>query len=500
MVLITSKSKSAKLLRTAFEVNESESKEKKLRKAVAALQRKARREKVKESLLNRVQQKPKEAESHSKVKVIFPATRWNALHSKSVELLKQHMNTSDYFESSDSSSNVNKKIMIRNVKPHSRIHSNKNKKRIKCHVIISSPKDLTVGRHESPVPTTTTVFESHVSSTSAQLLKEMEQDGNNDEMDDIELSLDPNVSVEHELSENDDSSIPSQILKELGEINLSIEDLNPIEFPIEDRSSPTTSQITRIKQEEADSNETVKSQLYPEATNENEKIEDFSSISNSSSLLKRDNSDTSVDETSESTGLELYERTNSYKCSPCNNKWFASSIDFIQHSKDIHSISFYSVVDPDLPPPKFTNEKYVCLRCEVVQFTEKKNYARHAKKYHSLVIRKDEEEPYNDPHNHCTACCPVYQAQRQIKIANHHISCEATYRETANYHLHLYKEHGIMNPINPGKSKPNTSIKPDEYDPNFYCCSCEKKFQTQKSYRAHLRKAHKIYQSMPYQR
>lgn len=70
-------------------------------------------------------------------------------------------------------------------------------------------------------------------------------------------------------------------------------------------------------------------------------------------------------------------------------------------------------------------------------------------------------------------------------------SCNWTHTTGTSFCSHLVKVHKMVLP-QVQRTKFNTNILPDVNDPNFFCVSCQVKYKTHRSYRVHLRNAHKM--------
>jgi uncharacterized C2H2 Zn-finger protein len=84
----------------------------------------------------------------------------------------------------------------------------------------------------------------------------------------------------------------------------------------------------------------------------------------------------------------------------------------------------------------------------------------------------------------------VFEVEPDVDDSNNYCRSKRLYRH------HLTRVHRMI--LKPLVSKlaawreSDPNIIPDQDDPNFYCCVCERNFNTRKNFRRHLQREHKM--------
>ncbi|KAL0141735.1 hypothetical protein V8B55DRAFT_1562300 [Mucor lusitanicus] len=181
-----------------------------------------------------------------------------------------------------------------------------------------------------------------------------------------------------------------------------------------------------------------------------------------------------------------------YKCDMCNQRMPNRKL-VLEHRLSIHNIkrrisrTIGNInVEPDIHDPNF-----YCKSCEQ-GYTNRSRFRHHLRRTHFLVLEKlpNYKVPLkgilpdpDDPKLYCKAC-------------------NYTYKRKSGYKAHCRYIHGVKS-FKSANQKSNTSSNmidnylPDADDPNFYCCSCNKKFGRKNSFREHLKEKHSIFHSAP---
>lgn len=175
-------------------------------------------------------------------------------------------------------------------------------------------------------------------------------------------------------------------------------------------------------------------------------------------------------------------------CAGCE-RTFCDKWGYRSHLEAIHNLALRggqrtNKRDGILPDEDDTNG--YCRQCNKT-LESLRSYRNHLRKIHGMILKPrgrallainaNVKPDENNPDNYCTVC-------------------KKQYREKRGYRAHLATMHK-MELKNQKHRKAlvvteESVIKPDPDDPNFYCCLCEKKYQSRSKYRSHLSKSHKM--------
>ena len=158
---------------------------------------------------------------------------------------------------------------------------------------------------------------------------------------------------------------------------------------------------------------------------------------------------------------------NSFYCSGCN-KHIEDHTSYMRHIKATHSKKH--IKHFNLKPDFYDPNKY-CKSCERT-YKSKTLYRLHLKKTHLI------DAPCKKP--------KTVIAKQKSNINGFYCSgCNKHIENQTSYTKHIITKH-------PKKRIKHFNLKPDFYDPNKYCKSCERTYKTKALYRLHLKNTHKL--------
>ncbi|KAG2207179.1 hypothetical protein INT47_012232 [Mucor saturninus] len=171
-----------------------------------------------------------------------------------------------------------------------------------------------------------------------------------------------------------------------------------------------------------------------------------------------------------------------------------------------------SPVKPDQDDPNF----YCCL-CEK-NYESRPKYRTHLSKSHKMVLRplnssqqKNNTIPNkDDPNFYCIACEKYYASRASYrkhvakahKIRQHSPaqqetqapgpSCRRDISQSSLQDEHVCQGNKPRVLYHTVKAEDLTNVKPDEDDPNFYCCLCQKNSPDKRTFNKHLKVVHNM--------
>ncbi|KAL0141710.1 hypothetical protein V8B55DRAFT_1562277 [Mucor lusitanicus] len=256
----------------------------------------------------------------------------------------------------------------------------------------------------------------------------------------------------------------------------------------------TTRVISNIKQEDC--------KPIPNATEKSTSI--LASDASSYDLIIKQEDTKDGKALLEQHGGELGTKECLYQCDMCSQR-MPNRTSVLEHRFSVHNIkrkisrTIKDInVEPDIHDPNF-----YCKSCEQ-GYTNNSRFRHHLKRTHFLALKKlpTYKVPLkgifpdpDDPKLYCKACNHTY-AMTSFKSANQKSNtssnmmntycqaCDKRFSSTPTYHRTVAQQ------------KQNDTV-PDADDPNFYCCSCNKKLGNKRCFREHLIRKHSIFPSAP---
>ncbi|KAG2202234.1 hypothetical protein INT47_002153 [Mucor saturninus] len=226
-----------------------------------------------------------------------------------------------------------------------------------------------------------------------------------------------------------------------------------------------------------------------------------------------------------------------YNCCVCQ-KNYSDKYNYRRHLRTCHKMDLkplkpFNVKHPHITPDENDPNSY-CAACEKT-FCDKWGYRSHLEAIHNLALKGGQRTnkrdgilpDEDDPNGYCRQCNKTLESLRSYRnhlrkihgmilkprgrallVINAHVKpdendpnnycivCKRQYREKRGYRVHLATMHNMeLQNLKPRKAlviTEDSTVKPDQDDPNFYCCLCEKNYESRPKYRTHLSKSHKM--------
>ncbi|KAI7893200.1 uncharacterized protein EV154DRAFT_502825 [Mucor mucedo] len=207
-------------------------------------------------------------------------------------------------------------------------------------------------------------------------------------------------------------------------------------------------------------------------------------------------------------------------CKSCD-RTYHNQRTFQTHLKYSHNILM-----TDLEPDKDDPLNF-CRACELMYETRGK-YVNHLFGMHKIRVKEPAVNPHltpneHDPNNYCNVCDRTYATKNTFRIhirEAHNVkttplscnrigivnpdlvpdqfdpnfycrSCEKKYADKTVFYNHIRTVHE-MKIVPPLSTKPKTEPPPNPNDPNFYCCTCDRSYHNRNNFGNHMRKVHKL--------